>query len=72
VIQSFAKYLFGVFDILFGVFVAALCLSTGFVGFVYIRKNLQRRIVQIYHVVMLIPHGDCTKRELNDLIKLEM
>ena len=40
VIQSFANYLFGVFDILFGVFVAALCLATGFVGFVYIRKNL--------------------------------
>lgn len=47
-IETFAKYLFGIFDILFAVFLAALCLATAFVGFVYINRRLQRRIVQIY------------------------
>jgi hypothetical protein len=58
--------------VLFGVFIAALCLAIGYIFFIYIGANLQRKIVQIYHVVMLIPYGDRTKREMNDLIKIEL
>ena len=71
-ITQYANYLFGVFDILFGVFVGALCLATGYLGFVYISRFLRSRIIQIYHIVMLVPYGERTKRELNELIKIDL
>ena len=71
-IELYADYLFQIFDILFGVFVAVICLAIGYVGFFYIRKNLQRQIVQIYHIVMLIPYGDRTRTELDELIKFDL
>lgn len=39
-ISSYANYLFGIFDILFGIFVSILCLATGYIGFIYIRASL--------------------------------
>ena len=71
-ISAFASYLFRIFDILFGVFFGALCLATGFVGLIYLNRNLRQRIVQIYHIVLLIPYGERTKRELNELIKIDL
>jgi hypothetical protein len=71
-ISAFANYLFGIFDILFGVFFGALCVASSFVFFVYLNRNLRNKIVQIYHIVLLIPYGERTKRELTELIKIDL
>ena len=70
-IKSFTQSLFSIFDILFSVFVS-VCFLVAALGAVYILKRMQRKIIQVYHIVLLIPYGERTKRELNELLKITL
>lgn len=70
-VVAFTMQLFSIFDILFSVFVT-LCFFIMTFGVFMIIKNYQRLIVQVYHMVLLIPYGERTKRELNELLKIQL
>lgn len=60
------------FHVLFGVFISVLSLGALYLGLVYLTQTYHKKIVQIYHIVMLIPYGERTHREINELIKIEL
>ncbi len=70
-IEDYAIQLFRIFDILFSVFVS-VCLIIVIVGVMYLIQRMQNLIIQIYHIVLLIPYGERTKRELNELLKITL
>jgi len=70
-IKAYAQKLFNIFDILFSVFVS-VCFLIAVFGVLYIIRQMQKKIIQIYHIVLLIPYGERTKRELNELLKITL
>jgi hypothetical protein len=48
------------FHTLFGVFITLLSLGALYLGLVFLTQVYHKKIVQIYHIVMLIPYGDKT------------
>ena len=70
-IRNYASNLFKIFDVLFGVFVS-FCSVTVVFGVMILIRRLRSLIINIYHIVLLIPYGERTKRELNELLKIEL
>ncbi len=68
-IKSYMTYLFRILDGLFVLFLMICCFGMLFGVWMLIRK-IQQRIIKIYHVVLLIPYGQRTYKELNSLLKI--
>jgi len=71
IIKQFVRKLFNIFDILFALFVS-VCFVIVTMGVFYFINSLQKLTIQIYHIVLLIPYGQRTKRELNELLKIKL